>query len=191
MRFSDPAINISDCQSGLFLQPRKMHWELLLLVVLVWWFTSCCPDSLRTEMENEWNPTDHQNDLMVINRIQDQLDRLLQLAQRDARIYGLTGAAQHCKYRLWSHPERTFVVNKSRIYLLIYDREKGRYFDENTLLQAAIHELAHVLCPEVDQHGHHGSKFDAIEDRLLWLAHHHQLIDRNISPDPRYHRCHC
>ncbi len=109
-----------------------MHWELLLLIVLIWWFTSCCPSQEQQDQQDrqvqEWEVKRkpsiimNKDDEMIMKRIQEQLDRLLRLAQQDAPIYRLTTAAQRCRYRLFPHPERTFVVNKQSIYLLIDDQ---------------------------------------------------------------------
>ena len=39
----------------------------------------------------------------------------------------------------------TFTENKSTIYLCVRDPKTGMYYDMNTIMYVALHELAHVL----------------------------------------------
>jgi hypothetical protein len=142
-----------------------MYIELLLLIIILFFFTR------------------RSRDADVIYRIREKLDQVLQEAREDPVISNLAPKVKKCKYSLVSHPTRTFVVDKKHIHLLVYNEQNGKseHFDDNTLLHAALHELAHVLCREVD----HSPLFNKISNRLLHLAHRMKLIDRKkpISPD--------
>jgi len=62
----------------------------------------------------------------------------------------------------------TWVQNKFIIHLLIWNFNSNSPFDDNTLAFAAIHELAHILCPDNE----HTPLFDIIESKLLSIAEH-------------------
>ena len=63
------------------------------------------------------------------------------------------------------HDKKSYTINKKEIYLCIKD-ENGEYYDENMLMYAALHELAHVLCDEIG----HTDKYWAIFDDILEQA---------------------
>ena len=78
---------------------------------------------------------------------------------------------------LISHSSQTH--NKRRIYLCISNN--GRNFDTNTIFNAAIHELAHVIC---DDEGH-TDNFKTIERRLQAEALKRRYIS-NVHIDSSY-----
>jgi hypothetical protein len=63
------------------------------------------------------------------------------------------------------HDKKSYTINKQEIYLCIKD-DQGEYYEENMLMYAALHELAHVLCDEVG----HTDKYWAIFDDVLKAA---------------------
>ena len=63
------------------------------------------------------------------------------------------------------HDKKSYTINKKEIYLCIKD-ENGEYYDENMLMYAALHELAHVLCDEIG----HTDKYWAMFDDILEQA---------------------
>jgi hypothetical protein len=63
------------------------------------------------------------------------------------------------------HDKKSYTINKQEIYLCIKD-ESGDYYEENMLMYAALHELAHVLCDEIG----HTDKYWAIFDDVLEKA---------------------
>ncbi len=73
-------------------------------------------------------------------------------------------------------------VNKREIHLIVWNNERGTPFDRNTVRGAAIHELAHIICPDSD----HTSLFDDIEDELIGIAEKLDYYNSSISPDPDY-----
>lgn len=72
----------------------------------------------------------------------------------------------------------TLTENKKKIYLCL-KHPNGTYYDYNTILYIAIHELAHVLNDEYDTTNNHGDKFNKINELLLKRAQALNLIDLN------------
>jgi hypothetical protein len=63
------------------------------------------------------------------------------------------------------HDKKSYTINKQKIHLCIKD-ENGTYYDDNMLIYASLHELAHAICNEIG----HTPKFWAIFDELLLKA---------------------
>lgn len=74
----------------------------------------------------------------------------------------------------------TLTENKKKIFLCIRKKNK-EYYDYNTILYIAIHELAHVINEEYDINDNHGKKFNDINAQLLEKAYTLNLIDRNAE----------
>lgn len=72
----------------------------------------------------------------------------------------------------------TLTENKKKIFLCLKKRN-GEYYDYNTLLYLAIHELAHVINNEYDTGHNHGDKFNQINEDLLEKAYSKGLLDKN------------
>jgi hypothetical protein len=79
-------------------------------------------------------------------------------------------------YNLYSTEDKTCVVDKKDIYLILRD-SSNKLYDKNTLHRAAIHELAHILCPH---HGH-GGLFPSIEKNLLQIAVDKKICTQHID----------
>ena len=63
-----------------------------------------------------------------------------------------------------------YTIGKKQIFLCFLD-EKGLPYDENTILYAAIHELAHVITPTYDEHGpDFRENFQKLLDRAAYLG---------------------
>jgi hypothetical protein len=77
------------------------------------------------------------------------------------------------------------VQNKKIIHLLIWNGDKKRYYDENTIIAVAIHELAHILSSEYDTESH-SQKFNELEEKLLDIATSLGYYNPRLSPDPDY-----
>jgi WLM domain len=45
--------------------------------------------------------------------------------------------------------ESTYTLNKQKIYILLRNPDTSEYYDYNTLLYALLHEIAHVLSPDI------------------------------------------
>ena len=72
----------------------------------------------------------------------------------------------------------TLTENKKKIFLCL-KKKNGDYYDYNTLLYLAIHELAHVINNEYDTGHNHGEKFNELNDILLTRAYDKGLLDKN------------
>lgn len=83
------------------------------------------------------------------------------------------------------HPSthHTFVRNKSDIYL-VTTRSDGSLYNDNTILHAGIHEVAHILCPTQG----HDENFHRIETELLTRGERLGIINRR-SPRDRDYPC--
>jgi hypothetical protein len=100
----------------------------------------------------------------MLNKIYKDLEKLVpNLSKLDIRLYGAND---------------TLTENKKKIYLCL-KHPNGTYYDYNTILYIAIHELAHVLNDEYDTTGNHGAKFNQINEVLLKRAESLNLIDLN------------
>lgn len=88
-------------------------------------------------------------------------------------------------YTLQESTTTSWADNKRDIYLVVYNKKKGVYFDDNTILNAAFHELAHVICPDTENNGH-TKNFDQIENKLLRTAERLGLVDRSRETDEDY-----
>ena len=55
---------------------------------------------------------------------------------------------------------------KGTIYLVLWDDKKRLLFDDNTLIYAMLHEIAHIMSPS----HYHEYPFDKIENKLLNTA---------------------
>jgi Marseillevirus putative metallopeptidase WLM len=75
----------------------------------------------------------------------------------------------------------SYTENKQVISLCLKD-EHGRYYDDNTLMYVALHELAHVTCDGVDHDGVFMDRFH----RLLKEAERLGLYDSRKPVPPTY-----
>ena len=57
---------------------------------------------------------------------------------------------------------RSYTINKEKVYMCLKDKE-GNYYHKNALLMVLIHEISHVLCPEI---GHTDLFNDIFQDLL-------------------------
>jgi hypothetical protein len=152
--------------------------ELLLLLSLGWLISS---PSESTSAEYRAHPLE----LEIRNTVDEILTSLLIVARQDRHLYDII---VDNGYILRLSDTTTYVVEKRVIYLLVWNYELDRPYDLYTVLEAAIHELAHVLCPELE----HTPTFDRIEQRLLFLARTTGLLAEVGVIDSQYVRdcCH-
>lgn len=76
---------------------------------------------------------------------------------------------------------KSYTVNKQRIYLCARD-STGKLYPRNALVYVLVHELAHVLCPDVD----HTSLFHRINSELLDRAIAAGMYDPSIPFPSKY-----
>ena len=71
---------------------------------------------------------------------------------------------------------------KGTIYLVVWNEAHGRVFNNNTLIYAILHEIAHILSPSI----HHQPPFDSIESILLAKAIDLAYYDPNVPIESHY-----
>jgi hypothetical protein len=76
--------------------------------------------------------------------------------------------------------DRSETINKQHVYLCMKDKN-GKYYDKNSLTYVLLHELAHVLCNEVNQKDPHTQKWQHIFESLKMHAHKLGIYD-NTKP---------
>ena len=78
--------------------------------------------------------------------------------------------------------EKSYTINKSKVYLCLRDPQTNEYYSNNMLLFVFLHELAHVLCNEIG----HTESFQKIFDALLAEATTMGIYDSSIPPLTNY-----
>lgn len=141
-----------------------MILELLILLLLLWIYSGGFGNNYNTKIED---------DEVKINQVKSRLDDILSVFEEQP------------EYTIIITTDRTYVVNKETIHLVLRNPKTGQYFDDQTLLSVAIHELAHVICPDKD----HTRLFDSIEYQLETVAIEKGYLDTNFRPDVMY-PCH-
>lgn len=129
--------------------------ELLLLLIVLWIYSGT--SALISDKDQD-----------KITQIKQKLDViLLEFEKVPPFSLHLTESKSH-------------VIDKSNIYLVI--RRDDKYFDDQTLLSVALHELSHVICPDYN----HSSLFYAIEEELQSVAREKGYLTPNFIPDENY-----
>jgi len=82
---------------------------------------------------------------------------------------------------LFFESDKSYTINKKRIYLCLKDSEH-RYYSLNMLVYVAVHEISHVLCDEIG----HTSKFYDIFRDLLKKAEEIGIYDSSIPITKNY-----
>lgn len=83
---------------------------------------------------------------------------------------------------IYTSKTKSYAVNKTDIYLVVYDYQRNNYYDANTVIFVLLHELAHVLCDEV---GHTKNYYD-IFNGLLNEATQLGIYSPNTPVDKNY-----
>ena len=76
----------------------------------------------------------------------------------------------------------SYTENKTVVYICLKDPKTGKYYDMNTLMYVALHELAHVLSKNYG----HDEEFKENFENLLTLAEKKGLYNRNIPMPTTY-----
>lgn len=77
--------------------------------------------------------------------------------------------------------DKTYVKDKKHIYIVL-KKENGEFFDNNTLMNAAIHELTHIICNDTD----HGPVFIENEKLIKQTAIKLKFYNDKTSIDHSY-----
>jgi hypothetical protein len=78
--------------------------------------------------------------------------------------------------------DSAYTENKQVITLCLKDPDNGRYYDMNTIMYVALHELSHVIC---QSHGH-GDEFKQKFDEILKKAASLGIYDPNKAIPTTY-----
>ena len=78
--------------------------------------------------------------------------------------------------------DSAYTENKEVITLCLKDPATGKYYDMNTIMYVALHELAHVIC---EAHGH-GEEFKKKFAKLLRYAAKIHIYDPKIGMSHTY-----
>jgi len=78
--------------------------------------------------------------------------------------------------------DSAYTENKEVITLCLKDPKTGKYYDMNTIMYVALHELAHVLC---ESQGH-GEEFKKKFEKILRHSAKLGIYDPRISMSPTY-----
>lgn len=151
-----------------------MILELLILLFLLWiWSGGFTPDFLQQVnpvLELGSSGRSMISEQEVLQRLSNDLNNLFE------------DRSTIPSYELLPSKDRTFVTNKRTIYLVLRRPGYDDFFDYATILHAAIHEMAHILCPEKG----HSDNFYQIEDYLMQQAYKQHLLHESFYPDPDY-----
>lgn len=74
---------------------------------------------------------------------------------------------------------KSYTESKSAITLCIFNPDTGKFYDMNTLMYVALHELAHCIT-KADGDESHGAEFKRNFTRLLQEAHAKKVYDPRI-----------
>ena len=153
--------------------------QLLLLLVIIWLWANSDEKELRVQqniddVNNRGSPR-HSYDDSIIASLKRKINHILLHLNFDLPRYRL----------VISNDNRTYVVNKEVIHLLVYNYHSQKWYDQRTLLRASLHEMSHILCSEQG----HSSQFFLIEERLLRGAAYLGYLPKNFNPDQTY-PCH-
>jgi len=92
-----------------------------------------------------------------------EIDPTLERLRRD--LIKLDARAANLQY---FPSDESYTEDKEKIFLCMRDKQ-GNYYSYNDLLQVAIHELSHALCPVID-FKHVTPEFNGIHQSLLKKA---------------------
>ncbi len=84
---------------------------------------------------------------------------------------------------------KSYTVNKKKIYLCLYDKKTGELYNKNMLVYVLLHELAHVLNegnPDPQQDIGHTEAFHAVFDKLLDRAEELGVYDPDVPLIDKY-----
>lgn len=114
--------------------------------------------------------------LLSIKEWYDSLDPMIpEIHRRLVKVH------EHAKKVRILRGNKSYTLNKEKIYMCLYD-ENNDYYHINMLTYVAVHELAHCLCDEIG----HTDKFFKIFHELLDIAEAEGVYDPNIPPVDNY-----
>lgn len=85
-------------------------------------------------------------------------------------------------YQLVNSDDSTYTENKSIIHLVIVNPETQEFYDDQTIIHAAIHELTHIICPDLN----HTLLFNSMEEYFNGVAISSGILDKHLITDESY-----
>lgn len=122
------------------------------------------------------------HDPILIELRDDITTFLLQDKIWDGYLESLNDRAKEiCDSCSISKHDDTFTLDKKDIHLCMLD-EKDEYYNKNQLIYVLLHELGHVICPEIG----HTQLYDDIFQQLKKEASIFGIYDINYKPISNY-----
>ena len=85
-------------------------------------------------------------------------------------------------YKLKMSPDiRSYTIDKHDMRLCL-ENDDGEYYDDNMLIYATLHELAHIFCDEIG----HTDKYGRIFNRLLNIEEKVGVYNKSIKLPKEY-----
>lgn len=150
-----------------------MIFELLLALSLFYGALNI-PTAVQSAVDNPVIPPHIQE---VINDVQETYHQVLTSLNRQYP----TATPRETHIRVFPTNTVSRIVNKSQIYLCL-QRPNGELYNRNTIIRAAIHELAHLLCGDEN----HTPSFYLLEEKLLEIAQDLRKYTPKLETDPSY-----
>ena len=158
---------------------------LFLLLLFLLFYLSFISYSISSHLSHPSHPSS------ISSSTSSSID-IKSLARSDI-IQRITTILRHISTQLYTIPihipfsiinsnDSTWVENKHVIHLRIWNFDDDKPFPFNTLLFASIHELSHIICPDID----HTPLFNHIESHLLSIASSLGYYNPHLSIHPSY-----
>jgi len=148
-------------------EQRKINWCAVILgvflIILVGWTV------INQAQENDLRDDPKLDELLEIitplfSQDSDHIGHMSSLNERDLlseiRIY---------------RGRKSYTINKQKVFLCLKD-ENGDYYNTNTLLFVLLHEISHVICPEIG----HTELFHDIFSEILEKAYELGIYNPSI-----------
>jgi len=86
-------------------------------------------------------------------------------------------------YKIYPSDTITRTEDHHNIHLVLWDKENNTLYEDNTLVYATLHEIAHIMAPEAE---HGDVEFEDIEEILLKTAAKLGYYNPRLSLAPNY-----
>ena len=133
---------------------------ILIIIFIIVWCIYRFKYIERFSLEKECKP-----DAMV-DKLKETVDKFL--TEHKGKFTGLLKSLNNSTNMLSTlticrADDASYTIDKEHTYLCVVDKKNGKYYDESFLMYVLLHELSHVICPEIG----HTKLFDNIFTELL------------------------
>jgi predicted metal-dependent hydrolase len=112
---------------------------------------------------------------IIIKKIKQNIIKLF-YKKKFSGVLKILNSKNILDYIYIQYGPQSFTINKKNISLCLKNNKTGIYYDENSLMYVVLHELAHVICPDIG----HTDRFKIIFDALLKHAERNNMYHPNI-----------